>query len=54
MLELIGFIAVAYLIFKFAPVVLEAAFKFSVVMIGLIAFLVVVGLIWGHWTVYFN
>ena len=54
LLEIIGFIAVAYLIFKFAPQVLEAAFKASVIMIGLFFFFIVIGLAWGQWTVYFN
>jgi len=53
-LEIIGFIALAYLAFKFAPQILEAAFKAAVVMIGMFFFLVLVGLAWGQWTVYFN
>jgi hypothetical protein len=42
MLELIGFIAIAYLVFKFLPTVLEAGFKFAIVCIGLVAFLFLV------------
>ena len=44
MLELIGFIAVAYLIFKFAPAILEAGFKFAIICIGLVAFILLVGM----------
>ena len=46
MLELIGFITVAYLIFKFAPTILEVGFKFAVVCIGLVAFLFIAHYIW--------
>lgn len=42
MLELIGFIAIAYLIFKFLPTVLEAGFKFAIICLGLVAFLFLV------------
>ena len=42
MLELIGFIAIAYLVFKFLPTVLEAGFKFAVICIGFFAFLFLV------------
>jgi len=43
MLELIGFIALGYLVFKFAPAILEAGFKFAVICIGLIAFIILLG-----------
>jgi len=46
MLELIGFITVAYLIFKFAPAILEVGFKFAIVCIGLVAFLFIANYIW--------
>ena len=48
MLEIIGFCAVAYLIFKFAPAILEVGFKFAVVCLGLVAFLFLVSLVWGQ------
>ena len=48
MLELIGFIAVAYIIFKFAPAILEVGFKFAVVCLGLVAFLFLISLVWGQ------
>jgi hypothetical protein len=48
MLEIIGFIAVAYIIFKFAPAILEVGFKFAVVCLGLVAFLFLISIIWGQ------
>jgi hypothetical protein len=54
MLEIVGFIALAYLAFKFAPQILEAAFKAAIVMIGLFFFLLIIGMAWGHWSIYFN
>ena len=52
MLEVIGFIAGAYLIFKFAPAILEAGFKFAVICLGLVAFLFLFNWIWG--TIFFT
>ena len=52
MLELIGFIAIAYIIYKLAPVVLEVGFKFGVICIGLVAFLIMVSLFMSTWTVW--
>ena len=54
MSEIIGFIALAYLVFKFAPAVLEAGFKFAIIMIGLVFFLILMSIIWGQWTVLFS
>jgi hypothetical protein len=48
MLEIIGFIAVAYIIFKFAPAILEVGFKFAVICLGLVAFLFLISIIWGQ------
>ena len=48
MLEIIGFIAVAYIIFKFAPAILEVGFKFAVICLGLVAFLFLISLVWGQ------
>ena len=47
MLETIGFVALAYLVFKFAPAVLEIGFKFAVICLGLIAFLFLANLVWA-------
>jgi hypothetical protein len=54
MLEIIGFCAVAYLIFKFAPAILEVGFKFAVVCIGLVAFLFLAALVWGQLVITFS
>ena len=54
MLELIGFIAIAYVIYKLAPVVLEVGFKFAVICIGLVAFLIVVSIFMSTWTVWLS
>ena len=52
MLELIGFIAIAYVIYKLAPVVLEVGFKFAIICIGLVAFLIMVSVFMSTWTVW--
>ena len=52
MLELIGFVAIAYIIYKLAPIVLEVGFKFAVICIGLVAFLIVVSIFMSTWTVW--
>ena len=52
MLELIGFIAIAYIIYKLAPIVLEVGFKFAVICLGLVAFLIVVSIFMSTWTVW--
>lgn len=54
MLEIIGFITIAYLIFKFAPAILEVGFKFAVVCLGLLAFLFLVALVWGQLVITFS
>lgn len=54
MLEIIGFITIAYLIFKFAPAVLEVGFKFAVVCLGLVAFLFLFTWVWGTLVVTFS
>ena len=54
MLELIGFCAVAYLVFKFAPAILEVGFKFAVICLGLVAFLFLISFVWGTIIVTFS
>jgi hypothetical protein len=54
MLELIGFCAVAYLVFKFAPAILEVGFKFAVVCLGLLAFLFLISIVWGQLIITFS
>jgi hypothetical protein len=53
MLELIGFCAVAYLIFKFAPAILEVGFKFAVIALGFLAFIIVAHWFWAVFFVTF-
>ena len=48
MLEIIGFCAIAYIIFKFAPAILEVGFKFAVICLGLVAFLFLIAIVWGQ------
>jgi hypothetical protein len=43
MLSLIGFIALCYLFIKFFPHILEAVFKFSVIIIGIFVFYLLFG-----------
>lgn len=47
MLEIIGFFTIAYLVIKFFPEILEAVFKFSVIIIGLSFFLVLMALLFN-------
>jgi hypothetical protein len=54
MLEIIGFIAIAYIVFKFAPAILEVGFKFAVVCLGLLAFLFLISMVWGQLIVTFS
>ena len=54
MLEVIGFIAIGYLILKFAPVIIEAGFKFAVICLGFVAFLFICGWIWASILVMIN
>jgi len=54
MLELIGFIALAYVIFKLAPVVLEVGFKFAVICLGLMAFIIIASIFTGTLTMWLS
>lgn len=47
MLEIIGFFTIAYLVIKFFPEILEAVFKFSVTIIGLSFFLILMALLFN-------
>ena len=53
MLEVIGFIALAYLFFKFAPAVLEVGFKFAVICIGFVAFMFIASWMFGAFALAF-
>lgn len=45
MLEIIGFFTIAYLVIKFFPEILEAVFKFSVIVIGITFFMILLALL---------
>jgi hypothetical protein len=45
MLEIIGFFTIAYLVIKFFPEILEAVFKFSVIVIGITFFMILMALL---------
>jgi len=47
MLEIIGFFTIAYLVIKFFPEILEAVFKFSVIIIGISFFLILMALLFN-------
>ena len=47
MLEIIGFFTIAYLVIKFFPEILEAVFKFSVIIIGISFFLILMVLLFN-------
>jgi len=40
MLEVVGFFTVAFIVIKFFPEILEAMFKFSVIVIGMSFFMI--------------
>jgi hypothetical protein len=44
-LEVIGFFTVAYLVIKFFPEILEGVFKFSIIVIGVTFFLILMVLL---------
>jgi hypothetical protein len=48
MLELIGFLALAYIIVRFLPSIVEYLFKFSVICLGFLAFLITANWILYH------
>ena len=50
-LQIIGFVAVAYLAIKFAPNILNAVFKLSVVAIGIVFMLFLVCLAMSNWSI---
>ena len=45
LLEDIGFFTIAYLVIKFFPEILEAVFKFSVIVIGVAFFMILLALL---------
>tara|TARA_E500000178_G_scaffold353818_1_gene420783 strand:- start:4855 stop:5037 length:183 start_codon:yes stop_codon:yes gene_type:complete len=53
-LQIIGFIALAYLAVKFAPNILNAVFKLSVIVVAFIIIAIVISLFMSDWVWSFN
>jgi len=53
-LQIIGFIALAYLAVKFAPNILNAVFKLSVIVVAFIIIAIVISLFMSDWIWSFN
>ena len=53
-LQIIGFIALAYLAVKFAPNILNAVFKLSVIVVAFIIIAIVISLFMSDWVWCFN
>ena len=49
-LQVIGFIAIAYVLVKFFPTILSAVFKLSVIAIALVFVCIAVGVYMSDWT----
>lgn len=50
LLQIIGFIALAYLAVKYAPNILNAVFKLSVIVVAFIIIAITVSLYMSDWT----
>ena len=48
-LQIVGFVALAYLAIKFAPNVLNAVFKLSVIAIGIIFIMIAISVYMSDW-----
>ena len=48
-LQIIGFIAIAYVLFKFFPAILSAVFKLSVIVIALLMIALAVSVYMSDW-----
>ncbi len=49
-LQIIGFVAIAYVLVKFFPAILSAVFKLSVIVIALIFIFIMVSVYMSDWT----
>jgi hypothetical protein len=49
-LQIAGFIAIAYVLIKFFPTILDAVFKLSVIAIGIVFVLFLISLIMSDWS----
>jgi hypothetical protein len=50
LLQIIGFVAIAYVLVKFFPTILSAVFKLSVIAIALVFVCIAVGVYMSDWT----
>ena len=48
-LQIIGFVAIAYVLFKFFPAILSAVFKLSVIVIALLMIALAVSVYMSDW-----
>ena len=48
-LQIIGFVAIAYVLIKFFPTILSAVFKLSVIVLALIFIWIAVGVYMSDW-----
>jgi hypothetical protein len=49
-LQIAGFIAIAYVLIKFFPTILDAVFKLSVIAIGIVFALLLISVIMSDWS----
>lgn len=49
-LQVIGFVAIAYVLVKFFPAILSAVFKLSVIVLALIFIFILVSVYMSDWT----
>ena len=48
-LQIAGFIGIAYVLFKFAPFILNSVFKLSVIIIGIVFALIIYSILVTDW-----
>lgn len=51
LLQIAGFVAIAYVLIKFFPTILDAVFKLSVIAIGIVFMLFLVCLVMSNWSI---
>ena len=50
LLQVAGFVAIAYVLIKFFPTILDAVFKLSVIAIGIVFVLILISVIMSDWS----
>ena len=50
LLQIAGFVAIAYVLIKFFPTILDAVFKLSVIAIGIVFVLILISVIMSDWS----